>query len=58
MRASIVAGPLLVTVATAVLAADPDPSLPHLRRQETHQGRHVRLEPGRFSLQRVRLYAY
>jgi hypothetical protein len=25
---------------------------------ETHQGRHVRLEPGRFSLQRVRLYAY
>jgi hypothetical protein len=25
---------------------------------ETHQGRHVRLEPGRFSIQRVRLYAY
>lgn len=25
---------------------------------ETHQGRHIRLEPGRFSLQRVRLYAY
>ena len=25
---------------------------------ETHQGRHVRLEPGRFSLQRVRLYLY
>ena len=25
---------------------------------ETHQGRHVRLEPGRFSLQRVRLYSY
>jgi hypothetical protein len=25
---------------------------------ETHQGRHVRLEPGRFSLQRVRLYQY
>ena len=23
---------------------------------ETHQGRHIRLEPGRFSLQRVRLY--
>jgi Domain of unknown function (DUF5597)/Beta-galactosidase len=25
---------------------------------QTHQGRHVRLEPGRFSLQRVRLYRY
>jgi hypothetical protein len=25
---------------------------------ETHQGRHIRLEPGRFSLQRVRLYQY
>jgi hypothetical protein len=25
---------------------------------ETHQGRHVRLEPGRFSMQRVRLYSY
>lgn len=25
---------------------------------ETHQGRHVRLEPGRFSIQRVRLYTY
>ena len=25
---------------------------------ETHQGRHIRLEPGRFSLQRVRLYVY
>jgi hypothetical protein len=25
---------------------------------ETLQGRHGRLEPGRFSLQRVRLYAY
>jgi hypothetical protein len=25
---------------------------------ETHQGRHVRLEPGRFSMQRVRLYLY
>jgi len=25
---------------------------------ETHQGRHVRLEPGRFSIQRVRLYVY
>ena len=25
---------------------------------ETHQGRHVRLEPGRFSLQRVKLYLY
>lgn len=25
---------------------------------QTHQGRHVRLEPGRFSIQRVRLYRY
>ncbi|HEY6554407.1 MAG TPA: DUF5597 domain-containing protein [Vicinamibacteria bacterium] len=25
---------------------------------ETHQGRHIRLVPGRFTLQRVRLYAY
>ena len=25
---------------------------------ETHQGRHVRLEPGRFQVQRVRLYPY
>jgi len=25
---------------------------------ETHQGRHVRLEPGRFSIQRVKLYRY
>ena len=25
---------------------------------ETHQGRHVRLEPGRFQVQRVRLYLY
>jgi hypothetical protein len=25
---------------------------------QTHQGRHVRLEPGRFSMQRVRLYLY
>ena len=25
---------------------------------ETHQGRHVRLEPGRFSMQRVKLYRY
>jgi beta-galactosidase GanA len=25
---------------------------------ETHQGRHVRLEPGRFQVQRVRLYRY
>jgi beta-galactosidase GanA len=25
---------------------------------ETHQGRHVRLEPGRFSMQRVKVYSY
>ena len=29
-----------------------------LNGDQTHQGRHVRLEPGRFSLQRVRLYLY
>jgi hypothetical protein len=29
-----------------------------LNGDETHQGRHVRLEPGRFSMQRVRLYTY
>ena len=29
-----------------------------LNGDETHQGRHVRLEPGRFSIQRVKLYLY
>ncbi len=29
-----------------------------LNGDETHQGRHVRLEPGRFTAQRVRLYRY
>ena len=29
-----------------------------LNGDQTHQGRHVRLEPGRFSLQRVKLYQY
>ena len=29
-----------------------------LNGDQTHQGRHVRLEPGRFSAQRVRLYRY
>jgi len=29
-----------------------------LNGDQTHQGRHVRLEPGRFTLQRVRLYRY
>ena len=29
-----------------------------LNGDETHQGRHIRLEPGRFSVQRVRLYRY
>jgi Domain of unknown function (DUF5597)/Beta-galactosidase len=29
-----------------------------LNGDETHQGRHIRFEPGRFSLQRVRLYVY
>ena len=29
-----------------------------LNGDETHQGRHVRLDPGRFSMQRVRLYLY
>ncbi len=33
----------------------------HVRRlngDQTHQGRHVRLEPGRFAIQRVKLYRY
>ena len=29
-----------------------------LNGDQTHQGRHVRLEPGRFAIQRVRLYLY
>ncbi|MBA4137175.1 MAG: beta-galactosidase [Opitutus sp.] len=29
-----------------------------LNGDQTHQGRHVRLEPGRFALQRVKLYRY
>jgi hypothetical protein len=29
-----------------------------LNGDETHQGRHVRLEPGRFTVQRVRVYRY
>lgn len=39
----------------------PDGSWQRLRRlggDQTHQGRHVRLEPGRFTVQRVRLYRY
>ena len=36
------------------MATAPD----ELSGDETHQGRHIRLEPGRFSLQRVRVYAY
>ncbi|GAA4166840.1 DUF5597 domain-containing protein [Gryllotalpicola daejeonensis] len=38
-----------------------DPEWRHLRwlnGDQTHQGRHVRLEPGRFAVQRVRLYRY
>ena len=29
-----------------------------LNGDQAHQGRHVRLEPGRFTLQRVKLYRY
>jgi beta-galactosidase GanA len=29
-----------------------------LNGDQTHQGRHVRLEPGRFAIQRVKLYRY
>jgi hypothetical protein len=29
-----------------------------LNGDQTHQGRHVRLEPGHFALQKVRLYRY
>ena len=40
---------------------DDDGTWRHLRwlnGDQTHQGRHVRLEPGRFAVQRVRLYRY
>ncbi|ACZ31679.1 glycoside hydrolase family 35 [Xylanimonas cellulosilytica DSM 15894] len=40
---------------------DADGAWQRLRRlngDQTHQGRHVRLEPGRFTVQRVRLYRY
>jgi thiamine phosphate synthase YjbQ (UPF0047 family) len=29
-----------------------------LNGDQTHQGRHLRLEPGRFSMQRIKLYRY
>ena len=29
-----------------------------LNGDDTHQGRHVRLEPGRLSMQKVKLYPY
>jgi hypothetical protein len=29
-----------------------------LNGDQTHQGRHLRLEPGRFAIQRIRLYRY
>jgi len=29
-----------------------------LNGDQTHQGRHLRLEPGKFQIQRVRLYRY
>jgi hypothetical protein len=29
-----------------------------LNGDQTHQGRHLRLEPGRFTLQRIKLYRY
>ncbi|MBN2370411.1 MAG: DUF5597 domain-containing protein, partial [Vicinamibacteria bacterium] len=29
-----------------------------LNGDQTHQGRHVHLEPGRFTIQRVKLYRY
>ena len=29
-----------------------------LNGDQTHQGRHLRLEPGRFAVQRIRLYRY
>lgn len=32
--------------------------LRYLNGDQTHQGRHVRLEPGKFAIQRVRLYRY
>jgi len=29
-----------------------------LNGDQTHQGRHLRLEPGRFTIQRIKLYRY
>jgi hypothetical protein len=33
-------------------------SIRWLNGDQTHQGRHLRLEPGRFAIQRLKLYRY
>lgn len=57
-RAAAVAA--LAAFAAGLAAAGPrarSAELPHLRRQGTAT-HHLRLEPGRFSMQRIRLYRY
>jgi beta-galactosidase GanA len=48
----------LLTVEEGRFVAGRWETIRSLSGDETHQGRHVRLEPGRFSIQRVRLYTY
>ncbi len=55
-------GPETIGILTAEEGSyDADGNWKHLRwlsGDQTHQGRHIRIEPGRFSIQRVRLYRY
>lgn len=48
----------LLTVEEGRFSAGTWENIRWLSGDETHQGRHVRLEPGRFSMQRVKLYRY
>jgi beta-galactosidase GanA len=48
----------LLSVEEGRIAAGQWQNIRWLGGDQTHQGRHVRLEPGRFGLQRVRLYRY
>jgi hypothetical protein len=56
------AGPSVIGILSAEEGGyDAQGKWQHLRwlnGDQTHQGRHIRLEPGRFSIQRVRLYRY
>lgn len=48
----------LISVEEGRYAAGNWENIRWLSGDETHQGRHVRLEPGRFSIQRVKVYSY